>query len=313
MVAMRFFTVLFAGTLSFYTANPGGMPVLLSTGLPTGSDSASRSGTPDPQDQAFFENKADAACAEQNLPERVLAVARSFIGTPYRTGTLNTGPEEQLTVNLRALDCWTFMEASLAIALAAEAGEPRFDTFQHYIQQLRYWGGTINGYASRIHYFSGWLLQAEKAGYLRDITRELGGVPYRNNIGYMTARPDKYPPLRDPDVLLQMRRVEERLNRHPWYFIPQGRIAAMEHLIQDGDLVALTSGKRDLDIAHQGFALRKNGRVYLLHASSLGRRVLLSGQPLAQYVISQKGQTGIMVARLNSAGAAGQQPQVAKQ
>lgn len=313
MVAMRFFTVLFAGTLFFYSATPGEPPALFPTDFPNGYRGTVAGKTPDPQDEAFFENKADVACAEQNLPDRVLAVARSFIGTPYRTGTLNTSPEEQLTVNLRALDCWTFMEASLAIALAAEAGEPSFDTFQHYIQQLRYWGGTINGYASRIHYFSGWLLQAEKAGYLRDITRELGGVPYRNNIGYMTARPDKYPPLRNPDVLLQMRRVEERLNRHSWYFIPQGRIADMEHLIRDGDLVALTSGKRDLDIAHQGFALRKNGRVYLLHASSLGRRVLVSGQPLAQYVISQKGQTGIMVARLNSAGAAGQQPQVAKQ
>ena len=132
MVTMRFFTVLFAGTLFFHSANPGEAPAL----LPTGYLDAVSVRTPDPQDEAFFENKVEIACAEQNLPERVLTVARSFIGTPYRTGTLNTGPEEQLTVNLRALDCWTFMEASLAIALAAEAGEPSFDTFQHYIQQL---------------------------------------------------------------------------------------------------------------------------------------------------------------------------------
>jgi len=312
MTAMRFYTVLVAGTLSLYATTPGGVPeTLLPVCWQTDLTSAAPAGKPDPQDLAFFEEKIQIACTEQNLPERVLAVARSFIGTPYRTGTLGAEPEERLTVNLRALDCWTFMEASLAIALAADTDKPTFDTFQHYIRELRYWGGTINGYASRIHYFSGWLLQAEKAGYLRDITRDLGGVPYRNNIGYMTARPDKYPPLRDPAVLRQMRLVEERLNRHPWFYIPQGRIAAMEHLIQDGDLVALTSGKRDLDIAHQGFALRKNGRVYLLHASSLGRRVLMSGQPLAQYVISQKGQTGIMVARLGNAGTAGHPAQAA--
>ncbi|MFN0015159.1 MAG: N-acetylmuramoyl-L-alanine amidase-like domain-containing protein [Saprospiraceae bacterium] len=254
--------------------------------------------TPDPQDVAFFENKIEVACASQTLPDRVLAVARSFIGTPYKTGTLDTETEERLTINLRAVDCWTFMEASLAIALTADAADPAFDTLQKFVQQLRYWGGTINGYASRIHYFSGWLLQAEKLGYLRDITRELGGVPYRNNIGYMTSHPKKYPRLRDPATFRQLRRVEDRLNRHPWHFIPQGSIEKMEHSIREGDLVAITSGKRDLDIAHQGFAVRINGRVFLLHASSLGRRVLISAQPLAQYVISQKGQTGIMVARL---------------
>jgi len=298
MVAMRIFMVLFAGTVSFDTARVSDLPVSQATGTPTEPGFGVLPGKPDPQDLAFFDNKVHIACAEQTLPDRVLAVAKSFIGTPYATGTLDAVPEEQLTINLRVLDCWTFMEASMAIALTASASEPAFDTFQNYIQQLRYWGGAINGYASRIHYFSGWLLQAEKLGYLRDITRDLGGVPYQNNIGYMTARPHKYPRLKDPAVLRQMRQVEDRLNRHSWFFIPQGRIETVEHLIQDGDIIALTSGKRSLDIAHQGFAVRKNGRVYLLHASSLGRRVLLSGQPLGQYVRSQKGQTGIMVARL---------------
>ncbi|MCB9331834.1 MAG: DUF1460 domain-containing protein [Lewinellaceae bacterium] len=81
-------------------------------------------------------------------------------------------------------------------------------------------------------------------------------------------------------------------------FIPQEKIARIEPFLQDGDLIALTSWKKDLDISHQGFAIRKNGHIHLLHASSLGKRVLISGQPLAQYVRSQKGQTGIMVARL---------------
>ncbi|MEQ1744201.1 MAG: N-acetylmuramoyl-L-alanine amidase-like domain-containing protein [Saprospiraceae bacterium] len=277
-------------------APPALEPAAVSIGSPK------KTHPPDPEDVAFFENKIELACASQTLPDRALAVAKSFIGTPYKTGTLDIGTEERLTINLRAVDCWTFMEASLAIALTAEAADPAFDTLQKYVQQLRYWGGTVNGYASRIHYFSGWLLQAEKLGYLRDITRELGGVAFRNNIGYMTARPKKYPRLHDPATFRQMRQVEERLNRHPWHFIPQGSIEKMEHTIREGDLVAITSGKRDLDIAHQGFAVRKNGRVFLLHASSLGRRVLISAQPLAQYVIAQKGQTGIMVARLSANG-----------
>jgi hypothetical protein len=295
---MRICTTLLIGMFSFGV--PGWLePTMLSTIEPTPLPAFEAPMLPpDPQDMAVFEEKTRIAMAEQNLAERTLAVAKSFLGTPYVSGTLGTNTDEQLIVNLRALDCWTFMETSLATALAAGTPDPSFDTLKSYIQQLRYWGGTINGFASRIHYFSGWLLQAEKIGYLRDITSDLGGIPYRNKIGYMTARPGKYPPLKDPKTLHQMQQVEKRLNQHAWFFIPQNRIDQIESQLRDGDLIALTSGKSDLDIAHQGFAVRQNGRIHLLHASSLGRRVLISTQPLGQYVRAQKGQTGIMVARL---------------
>jgi len=253
----------------------------------------------DPEDMAVVDEKIRIATTKPTLSGRTLAVAQSFLGTPYVGGTLETDGEEQLVVNLRALDCWTFMEVSMALALSSSASNPTFDTLKHHLQQLRYWGGTISGYASRIHYFSGWLLQAEKLGYLHDITRDLGGIPLRKNIGYMTAHPDQYPPLSDPATRRQIQQVEARLNRHTWHYIPQDQIEKIEPLLQDGDFVALTSGKTGLDIAHQGFALRQNGRVHLLHASSLGKRVLVSAQPLGQYVRSQKGQTGIIVARLN--------------
>lgn len=250
-----------------------------------------------PQDFSIFEQKREIAAAEPNLSAQTLAVALSFLGTPYVHGTLE-GTEEQLVINLRELDCWTFVENSLAIALAARTSTATFDTLQQFVQQFRYWGGSIRGYASRIHYFSGWLLQAEKLGYLEDITRGLGGEPYRKKIGYMTARPDKYPPLRNGETWRTLKATEERLNGHTWFYIPQNKIARIEHLIQDGDIVAITSGKQGLDIAHQGFAVKKNGHIYLLHASSLGKRVVLSAQPLSQYVIAQKGQTGIIVARM---------------
>ncbi|MBK8968110.1 MAG: DUF1460 domain-containing protein [Lewinellaceae bacterium] len=256
---------------------------------------------PDPQDYSIFQEKIPLAQAESTLPAQTMAVAKSFLGTPYVSGTLENDGPETLTINLQQLDCWTFMENSLALALTARTTAPSLDSMQYFVQQLRYWGGTIDGYASRMHYFSGWLLQAEKSGYLKNITRELGGIPYQTKIGYMSARPHKYPELKNPEQLQQIRQVEKRLNAHDWFFIPQEKIAGMEHLLEDGDLIALTSWKKDLDISHQGFAIRKNGRVHLLHASSLGKRVLISGQPLAQYVRSQKGQTGIVVARLSSA------------
>ena len=230
------------------------------------------------------------------MSARTLAVAKSFLGTPYATGTLDVNSEEQLVVNLRQLDCWTLVENSLAIA---QTGGGDLQEYQSHLQELRYWGGTVDGYGSRIHYFSGWLLQAEKNGYLRDVTKEMGGIPYRKKIGYITARPDKYPQIKNAAVRRDLLAAEKRINAHTWHYIPKSKVAAMEHLIQDGDIVMLTSAKKDLDIAHQGFAVRRNGRVHLLNASSLSKRVVVSKQTLTQYLASQKGQSGIMVARLN--------------
>jgi hypothetical protein len=114
----------------------------------------------------------------------------------------------------------------------------------------------------------------------------------------MSTHPAAYPALRNPETLRQIEAVEKRLSRHDWYYIPQHKVAAMESDIRDGDIIAITSGKLGLDIAHEGFALRVNGKVHLLHASSLGKRVVISAQPLSAYLIAQKGQTGIIVARM---------------
>jgi len=249
-------------------------------------------------DSTIFDEKKAIVAKNVSEPHaaQALAVARSFLGIPYVTGTLDHNTKEQLVINLRQLDCWTLVEASLAFALNGSEGN--FDTFQQHIQQLRYWGGTIDSYGSRIHYFTGWLLQAEKMGYLEDVTRDLGGIPYKKKIGYITARPQKYPKIKDPAILQALRSAEARINHHPWYFIPKARIAMKEHLIREGDLIILTSAKGDLDIAHQGFAVRRNGRIHLLHASSLAKKVIITGQPLAQYMAKQRGQTGIMVARI---------------
>ncbi len=248
-----------------------------------------------PQDSLLFIEKQQLAAKDSSSIARTMTIARSFLGAPYVHGCLECGKEEKLTVNLREMDCWTFVENSIAIALTYDDS---YSFYKSFLQQLRYWGGHVDGYGSRIHYFTGWLLQAEKCGIIEDLSASMGGVPYTKKVGYITARPEKYPKINNEKVYLDLKKAEKRINAHKWYYIPQDRIARMEHLIQDGDLVCLTSAKADLDIAHQGFAVKQHGRVYLMHASSLSKKVIIARQPLAQYVAAQRGQTGIMVARL---------------
>jgi len=247
------------------------------------------------EDMLLFWEKQKLATADTSTVTRALAVAKSFLGAPYVHGCLDRNEEEDLIVNLRELDCWTFVENSLAIALSYNGN---YGLYQTHLRQLRYWNGKVEGYGSRIHYLTGWLLQAEECGILQDITVSLGGIPYKKKVGYITARPSQYPKTSDKKVLLDLQSAEKRINEHNWYYIPIKHIAKMEHLIQEGDIIGLTSVKPDLDVTHQGIAVRLKNHIYLLHASSIAGKVIISKEPLIQYVSIKRGQSGIIVARL---------------
>lgn len=255
--------------------------------------------SPNP-DSLIFVQKQRLIKTTQPIAERAVVLARSFLGTPYVKGVLDRPAREQLVINLRALDCWTLVEYCTAIALTGPDGS--FATYQKHIQDLRYWGGTISGYGSRLHYFTAWILQAEKAGILQDITKSLGGVPLRKQFNYISTHAAKYPKINDPKIARTIADAEARLSRHPWHYIPKGKIAAVESKLKEGDIILLCSYKAGLDIAHEGFAVWQNGRPHLLHASSIGHRVIISRQSLATYVAGQRGMSGIMVARFKESG-----------
>ena len=74
-------------------------------------------------------------------------------------------------------------------------------------------------------------------------------------------------------------------------------ISSSKTKIQDGDIIALATSIKGLDVTHTGFAIRANAdRVHLLHASSSGE-VEVSEKPLADYLLGIKSNLGIIVAR----------------
>ncbi|MFZ4634258.1 MAG: N-acetylmuramoyl-L-alanine amidase-like domain-containing protein [Saprospiraceae bacterium] len=233
------------------------------------------------------------SCAQ--TAESALEAALTFVGVPYVHGTLEQPGPERLVDNRQAMDCWTFVEQSLALALAQSSGRP----WTSHLQALRYRDGRIDGYGSRIHYFFEWALQAEAAGIVHDVTRSLGGLPYRKNVSYMSHNAAKYPRLSEPGTMEAVKAAEARIGAHDWFYVPKADIAAMEHLLLPGDIVATTATHAQLDVTHQGFVLFQHNRAYLLHASSRAGKVVVSDKPLAEYVLGNKDQSGIVVLRIN--------------
>ena len=251
-------------------------------------------------DREIFEATIQRAQAERldtlSIGDRVVALGRWFVGAPYTPQTLETTPE-RLVVNLREFDCVTYVETMLALARVLSDGAPTFERFQDELREIRYRDGRIDGYASRLHYFSEWIRDNEEAGLVRNITRELGGVPTSEPVGFMSANRQEYGALQDPATLARIVKIEEKLSARPRYYIPEERIAEIAPLIQDGDIIAITSSLWGLDVAHTGFALWMDGRLHFMNAPLVGTDVRISERPLAERIARIEGQDGIMVAR----------------
>ncbi len=253
-----------------------------------------------PADKQAVENKLIEidGLLENDFGKTMVAVGKSFMGTPYVAKTLEIGDIETLVVNLQGLDCTTYVENVLAFSLMLEKGESSFDDFTKRLEKIRYKDGELEGYASRLHYFSEWIANNEKKGLLKDITAEIGGKEITKAINFMSTHRELYPFLSDDGNFEKIKASENYLNDQAICILPQDQIAVNEQLIHTGDIIALTTSIDGLDITHTGIATReKDGRIHLLHASTGSMEVEVSELPLADYLKKIKSNTGIMVAR----------------
>lgn len=232
-----------------------------------------------------------------SLGDLIVETGRFFLGAPYREGTLEGPGREKLIVNLRAFDCTTFVETVLALVRSALCGKLRAPEFRRNLKNIRYRRGKIDGYASRLHYFTDWLADNQKKKALKDVTRHLGGARRRKEIHFMTTHRERYAALSNQNQTDKMRQTERRLSRRSFYMIGRERVSQIQGGIQPGDIIAFTTNQEGLDVAHVGLAVRDRGRLRLLHASRREGAVVISAETLSAYLRRRRNFTGILVAR----------------
>ena len=239
------------------------------------------------------------------IGDRVARIGETFVGTPYQPRTLDLPGPERVVINLRALDCVTYVENMLALAHFVRTNtrdvldrpEEAMRDYQELITRLRYRNGELSVYPSRLHYFSEWLSNNEEKGIVALVTDELGGVVDAEPVSFMTEHADAYHQLSDETFYTEIGRVEKRLSDVPRYYIPQSRVAAVADRIRTGDVIAATSTLAGLDVAHTGIALWRDGVLHLMHAPLVGKSVEISDLPLADRLMGIQTQDGVMVAR----------------
>jgi Protein of unknown function (DUF1460) len=265
-------------------------------------------------DDSIFVAKIKQAKAERidTLPigERVAAMGKLFLGTPYVAHTLDSdATKEQVVVDLRGFDCVTFYENMLAFArIIKKYPSPTMENLREELRLLRYRDGKIDGFHSRLNYTIDYFRNNEKKDVLANVTDGIGtwpkGVWYLNHdirtINFMTSHRSSYKQLAKSDVEYKaMLEVEKNINAWRGFdYIPKEDIAKMESNIGAGNIIGITTNIAGLDCSHTGIAIRMpDGRIYFMHASSLMGKVIISDDPLADYLTHSSHQTGIIVAR----------------
>ncbi len=255
------------------------------------------------QDTVLFKSIINLAkksnLQQKNLSEITVAVAQMLIGKPYVGATLEILPDERLIVNLRELDCVTFVEASVTLARIIKTGKTSFADYCRELQKIRYRNGVINQYPSRLHYFADWTANNQKKGIIENVTAKIGGIAYDKEINYMTTNVAKYEKLKNNQSFVDsIQSIEKQLNSEKRFYIPKDKIAASAKQIKDGDILSITTNTAGLDASHTGLALWQNGVLHLLHASYTLKKVTITKESLTDYLKANKSQTGIIVLRV---------------
>lgn len=280
---------------------PQTLPFDLAQGAASPS-SPSPSSLLSPADQQIFDRLIKKAMTQnwhqRSLGDGIQAIADQFVGMPYAAHLLDQTPTETLFVSLREFDCLLFVETVLAMAQGIVKQDYSATTMTHRLQEQRYVNGEINGYCSRLHYFSQWISENQRRGIVEDMTPSFGGIPLNKTLNFMSTNWKKYPKLVESEKEHQcIQHMEATIDASQVRYIPISEIHHHYAQLQAGDIVAIATRISGLDVTHTGFVYRTSQDVGLIHAAPGGVRI---STDLQTYVSRVEDAIGIIVVRPKS-------------
>ena len=242
----------------------------------------------------------------QRMPQNTnwtLHFAKKFLGRPYVAHTLDNNEYERLVVNTRQLDCTTFVETVIALSLCAKNGKTGFNDYCAYLTKIRYAGGKV-AYTHRNHYFTSWIEENTKNGIAHEI--QSINAPFTAvqtvTANFMSTHVSAYSMLnRHREWLSDIIRQERAVTGKKYRYIPTSAVnssQAMKSAVHDGDIIAIVTNKKGLEIAHLGIAVWKSDGLHMIDASSVAKKVINETLTLKQYLQRHPSHLGIRVVRL---------------
>lgn len=246
--------------------------------------------------------KSAQAVNRKDIGTYMVFFGRQLKGVPYVGKTLEKNKDEQLVVNLRQLDCTTYVETVLALSRCMAQGKSTFANYCAQLRLIRYAGGEVS-YPTRKHYFTYWIQQSARQGLVKDV--QSPNPPFKSvqtvKADYMTNHLSQYPMLMgQPEWVEKIKAMEKAVTGLRVRYIPKSALnnsKLLRQTVHDGDILGLVTTKAGLEISHVGIAVWHNDGLHLLNASSLQHKVVEDDDLLKTYLGKRKTEKGIRVAR----------------
>ncbi len=234
---------------------------------------------------------------KEDLPSLIAFYAERQLGITYVGGLLDEPESEQLVVTLEGSDCVLFTEMSQALTLTTIRQKEDFEDFASNLQRLRYRDGHMDGYISRLHYFSDWLMTNQEEGLITILFQD-EGLPVIEPPFFMSRNRENYRHFAENDELYEkIRAMEASLAGRELAYIPQERIPEFEHRLHTGDIIGFVTTIEGLDITHTGLVRMEGDRAGFYHASTVGA-VIVDEKTIHEYATDRRAVKGLVAARL---------------
>lgn len=226
--------------------------------------------------------------------------AKELMGTPYVAHTLEAD-KEYLTINIDELDCTTFVETLIALTKTTLSGRQSWRDFANNLENIRYRRGNMGDYSSRLHYMSDWIMDNTNRGNIKEITSYFPRSSFEiKSINFMSEHRNLYSALKEDDIYNKIKNIEIGYRSHKCPILKKNYLIYkdIKKCLEEGYIVMLTTKVDGLDVSHLGIITIVDGEPFLLHASSIGNKVMVGPDSLQDMLRRSKDNTGIRVIRI---------------
>ena len=216
-----------------------------------------------------------------------LIIAEQFYGLPYASHALSKENPEKFVVDFSGFDCVTFVENVWSLYRSKGIDS----TFLRELEQIRYARKPIS-YENRNHYLSATFLQMEEKGLFKQVIPASFRILAVKKVDFLSQflAPKKW-----LVVLPAIQQMEEDLA--PMTYIPSAKFSTIVTYLQNGDIIAFVSKRKDLDYQHVGFVREFKGEFHLVHASQDRKQVCQSVESISVYLKNHPSMIGFNVFR----------------
>lgn len=226
--------------------------------------------------QASFEAGRDVT-----VGQRVAAAALSLVGSVCDTDTCDGA------MFLNFSRSMTFPNLCLAAAKTSALNFRRVSDFFEAFTGVDCRKGEYDGFTSRFHYGSDWIMDNIYRGNFKELTETYsGGATFRTkSLDYVTRNRGLYPELADSVTFERMRMIEMGYRTHKIPHLKKETVNRkwLAEDIRQGDILVLLSGRQDYDVYDIGVVVIHEDGPHLLHLDPVTRTVVVEPDPLNRY------------------------------